>query len=42
MKNVLLVGGGKIGVAITEFLSQSGDYKVTAKVWFSDPKPQPR
>jgi len=29
MKNVLLVGGGKIGVAITEFLTQSGDYKVT-------------
>src|SRR6185312_7245644 len=29
MKNVMLVGGGKIGVAITEFLSQTGDYKVT-------------
>lgn len=29
MKNVLLVGGGKIGVAITEFLSSTGDYKVT-------------
>jgi len=29
VKNVLLVGGGKIGVAITEFLAQSGDYKVT-------------
>ena len=29
MKNVLLVGGGKIGVAITEFLAQSGDYRVT-------------
>jgi saccharopine dehydrogenase-like NADP-dependent oxidoreductase len=29
MKNVLLVGGGKIGVAITEFLSATGDYKVT-------------
>src|SRR3954466_16275858 len=32
MKNVLLVGGGKIGVAITEFLTQSGDYKVTVDV----------
>jgi saccharopine dehydrogenase-like NADP-dependent oxidoreductase len=29
MKNVLLVGGGKIGVAITEFLSATGDYHVT-------------
>jgi len=29
MKNVMLVGGGKIGVAITEFLSQTGDYRVT-------------
>jgi saccharopine dehydrogenase-like NADP-dependent oxidoreductase len=29
MKKVLLVGGGKIGVAITEFLSQTGDYRVT-------------
>src|SRR6185437_13465373 len=29
MKNVLLVGGGKIGIAITQFLSQSGDYRVT-------------
>ncbi len=29
MKNVLLVGGGKIGVAITEFLSDCGDYKIT-------------
>ena len=29
MKNVMLVGGGKIGVAITEFLSSTGDYKVT-------------
>jgi saccharopine dehydrogenase-like NADP-dependent oxidoreductase len=29
MKKVLLVGGGKIGIAITEFLSQTGDYKVT-------------
>jgi saccharopine dehydrogenase-like NADP-dependent oxidoreductase len=29
MKNVMLVGGGKIGVAITEFLAGSGDYKVT-------------
>ena len=25
MKNVLLVGGGKIGVAITELLSSTGD-----------------
>ena len=29
MKNVMLVGGGKIGVAITEFLAGSGDYRVT-------------
>ncbi len=29
MKNVMLVGGGKIGVAITEFLSATGDYHVT-------------
>ncbi|HEV2563261.1 MAG TPA: saccharopine dehydrogenase C-terminal domain-containing protein [Rhizomicrobium sp.] len=29
MKNVMLVGGGKIGIAITEFLSSTGDYKVT-------------
>ena len=29
MRNVLLVGGGKIGVAITEFLSGSGDYRLT-------------
>ena len=29
MKKVLLVGGGKIGIAITEFLSQTGDYHVT-------------
>ena len=29
MKNVMLVGGGKIGVAITEFLSDCGDYKIT-------------
>ncbi|MBV9692549.1 MAG: saccharopine dehydrogenase NADP-binding domain-containing protein, partial [Alphaproteobacteria bacterium] len=29
MKKVMLVGGGKIGVAITEFLSSSGDYKLT-------------
>ncbi|HEY1962532.1 MAG TPA: saccharopine dehydrogenase NADP-binding domain-containing protein, partial [Rhizomicrobium sp.] len=29
MKKVLLVGGGKIGIAITEFLSQTGDYRVT-------------
>jgi saccharopine dehydrogenase-like NADP-dependent oxidoreductase len=29
MKKVMLVGGGKIGVAITEFLAGSGDYQVT-------------
>ncbi len=29
MKNVMLVGGGKIGVAITELLSATGDYHVT-------------
>jgi saccharopine dehydrogenase-like NADP-dependent oxidoreductase len=29
MKKVLLVGGGKIGIAITEFLSRTGDYHVT-------------
>ena len=29
MKNVLLVGGGKIGVAITEFLAGCGDYRLT-------------
>jgi saccharopine dehydrogenase-like NADP-dependent oxidoreductase len=29
MKNVMLVGGGKIGVAITEFLAATGDYHVT-------------
>jgi len=29
MKNVLLLGGGKIGFAIAEFLSGSGDYRVT-------------
>jgi saccharopine dehydrogenase-like NADP-dependent oxidoreductase len=29
MKNVMLVGGGKIGIAITEFLTASGDYRVT-------------
>lgn len=29
MKNVMLVGGGKIGVAIAEFLMGSGDYRVT-------------
>ena len=29
MKNVMLVGGGKIGVAITELLSNTGDYHVT-------------
>jgi saccharopine dehydrogenase-like NADP-dependent oxidoreductase len=29
MKKVMLVGGGKIGTAITEFLAGSGDYQVT-------------
>ena len=29
MKKVMLVGGGKIGIAITEFLSSTDDYKVT-------------
>lgn len=29
MKNVLLVGGGKIGAMITELLANSGDYHVT-------------
>lgn len=29
MKNVALVGGGKIGIAITELLSGTGDYRVT-------------
>jgi saccharopine dehydrogenase-like NADP-dependent oxidoreductase len=29
VKNILLVGGGKIGVAITEFLSATGDYRIT-------------
>ena len=29
MKNVMLVGGGKIGVAIAEFLSGTGDYRLT-------------
>jgi len=29
MKKVLLLGGGKIGVAITAFLSDCGDYRVT-------------
>ncbi len=29
MKKVMLVGGGKIGVAITEFLTGTGDYQVT-------------
>jgi saccharopine dehydrogenase-like NADP-dependent oxidoreductase len=29
MKKVMLVGGGKIGVAIAQFLSESGDYAVT-------------
>ena len=29
MKNVMLVGGGKIGVAIAQFLSETGDYRLT-------------
>ncbi len=29
MKNILLVGGGKIGIAITELLGATGDYRVT-------------
>ena len=29
MKNVLLVGGGKIGIAITEFLTATGEYRLT-------------
>ncbi|MDE2630609.1 MAG: saccharopine dehydrogenase NADP-binding domain-containing protein, partial [Alphaproteobacteria bacterium] len=29
MKNVMLVGGGKIGVAIAQFLSDTGNYQVT-------------
>ncbi|MDE2465200.1 MAG: saccharopine dehydrogenase NADP-binding domain-containing protein [Alphaproteobacteria bacterium] len=29
MKNVMLVGGGKIGIAITEFLTGTGDYRLT-------------
>ncbi len=29
MKKVMLVGGGKIGIAITEFLTGTGDYQVT-------------
>lgn len=29
MKNVMLVGGGKIGIAITEFLTATGEYKLT-------------
>ncbi|HEY5238656.1 MAG TPA: saccharopine dehydrogenase C-terminal domain-containing protein [Rhizomicrobium sp.] len=29
MKKIMLVGGGKIGVAITEFLSATGDYQIT-------------
>lgn len=36
MKNVLLVGGGKIGIAITEFLTGTGEYQVT--VADRDPK----
>src|SRR5215472_11567898 len=29
MKRVLVVGGGKIGVAIAQFLSGTGDYRIT-------------
>jgi len=29
MKNVMLVGGGKIGVAIAQLLSNTGDYRLT-------------
>ena len=29
MKDVLLVGGGKIGAMITELLADCGDYRVT-------------
>src|SRR6185437_2065355 len=29
MKKVMLVGGGKIGVGITELLSSTGDYRIT-------------
>jgi saccharopine dehydrogenase-like NADP-dependent oxidoreductase len=29
MKNILLVGGGKIGVAISELLGATGDYRIT-------------
>jgi len=29
MKNVMLMGGGKIGIAITELLAATGDYHVT-------------
>ena len=29
MKRVMVVGGGKIGVAIAEFLGATGDYRVT-------------
>ncbi|MGC9954037.1 MAG: saccharopine dehydrogenase C-terminal domain-containing protein [Rhizomicrobium sp.] len=29
MKNVMLVGSGKIGVAIAQFLSETGDYNLT-------------
>jgi saccharopine dehydrogenase-like NADP-dependent oxidoreductase len=29
MKRVMVVGGGKIGIAIAEFLSQTGDYRIT-------------
>jgi saccharopine dehydrogenase-like NADP-dependent oxidoreductase len=29
MKKVMLVGGGKIGVAIAQFLSETGDYRLT-------------
>jgi saccharopine dehydrogenase-like NADP-dependent oxidoreductase len=30
MKKLMLVGGGKIGSAIAEFLSRTGDYRITA------------
>ncbi|MGH6889260.1 MAG: saccharopine dehydrogenase C-terminal domain-containing protein [Rhizomicrobium sp.] len=36
MKNVALVGSGKIGIAITELLAETGDYRVT--VFDRDPE----
>src|ERR1043165_7771775 len=33
MKDILLVGGGKIGAMITELLAKSGDYRVTVAVY---------